>query len=339
MIKPRVIALCAAALTLGLTLASGAIAANEKGPHKFVFMTNTLNNTYQSTMADTLKRLALEHGDSYQVLDPDYDVSKQVNQMLDVANKGVSLVFFIPVDSGGVHAGLQALKDANIPVINIDTAVAADDVALVRSVVATDAYMAGKLAGQELVRRNPEGGKIAILDFPENQSCIDRVAGFMTGLGDAKDKFKIVAQQDGAAALAKSLPIAQDILQANPDLLAFFAINDPSAMGAIAAIKAAGKTGVQVYSVDGSPDGKAAMVDGTMTGVGVQVPIREAEAAFKQAVQLLETGTIDSGSAGVPKEDLEYYTKQWGKNIDKATYLPSFLLTKESSKENAGKWQ
>ncbi len=152
---------------------------------------------------------------------------------------------------------------------------------------------------------------------------------FFAGLGDAKDKFKVVAQQDGAAALAKSLPIAQDILQANPDLLAFFAINDPSAMGAIAAIKAAGKTGVQVYSVDGSPDGKAAMVDGTMTSVGVQVPIREAEVGFKQGLQLLETGKIDSGSAGVPKEDIEYYTKQWGKNIDKATYLPSFLLTKE----------
>ncbi len=119
---------------LGLTFSSGSMAANVSGPYKFVFFTNTLNNTYQSTMADTLKRLAAEHGDSYLVLDPDYDVSKQVNQMLDVANKGVTLAFLIPVDSGGVHAGLQAMKDAGIPVINIDTAVVADDVSLVKSV-------------------------------------------------------------------------------------------------------------------------------------------------------------------------------------------------------------
>ena len=118
--------------------------------------------------------------------------------------------------------------------------------------------MAGKLTGEQMVKRNPNGGKIAILDFPENQSCIDRVQGSLAGLGAAKDKFKVVAQQDGAAALAKSLPIAQDIIQANPDLLAFFAINDPSAMGAIAAIKATNKSGIQVYSVDGSPNGKAA---------------------------------------------------------------------------------
>ena len=148
-----------------------------------------------------------------------------------------------------------------------------------------------------------------------------------------------MAQQDGAAALAKSLPIAQDIIQAHPDLLAFFAINDPSAMGAIAAIKATNKSGIQVYSVDGSPDGKAAIVDGTMTEDGVQVPIQEAEVAFKQALELLQTGKMQAGSTNIPKEDLDYYTSQWGANISKATYLPSFLLTKEMSQKNAGKWQ
>ena len=126
----RTFLLCSAALSLGLITSGGALAANATAPYKFVFFTNTLNNTYQSTMADTLKRLAAEHGNSYLVLDPDYDVSKQVDQMLDIANKGVSLAFFIPVNSGGVHAGLQALKDRGIPVINIDTAVVADDVSV-----------------------------------------------------------------------------------------------------------------------------------------------------------------------------------------------------------------
>ena len=83
-------------------------------------------------------------------------------------------------------------------------------------------------------------------------------------------------------------------------------------MGAIAAIKATKKAGIQVYSVDGSPDGKAAIVDGTMTGDGVQVPIQEAEVAFKQALELLQTGKIQGGSTNIPKEDMDYYTAQWG---------------------------
>lgn len=336
-------ALCVASFTIGL-VALGADNAEKAAPksdghYTFAFLTNTLNNTYQSTMNDTLKQLAATRGDSYLVLDPDYDVSKQVNQMLDLANKKVSLVFLIPVDSGGVHAGLEALKNANIPVINIDTAVVAGDVGLVKSVVASDCYMAGKLCGEQMAKNHPNGGKIAILDFPENQSCIDRVQGFLTGLGNSKDKFPIVAQQDGAAALDKSLPIAQDIIQAHPDLMGFFAINDPSAMGAIAAIQATHKSGIEVYSVDGSPDGKAAIVDGTMTAVAAQVPIKEAGAAFDQGLELLRTGKISHTKSNIPEADVSYYTGQWGDNIDKATYLPSFLISKEVAQKDAGKWQ
>jgi ribose transport system substrate-binding protein len=340
--KPPFSALCISSLMIGFA-AYGADnekpASKAEGHYTFAFLTNTLNNTYQSTMNDTLKQLAASRGDSYLVLDPDYDVSKQVNQMLDLANKKVSMVFLIPVDSGGVHAGLDALKNANIPVINIDTAVVAGDVDLVKSVVASDCYMAGKLCGEQMLKNHPNGGKIAILDFPENQSCIDRVQGFLAGLGGSKDKFQIVAQQDGAAALDKSLPIAQDIIQAHPDLMAFFAINDPSAMGAIAAIQATHKSGIEVYSVDGSPDGKAAIVDGTMTADAAQVPIKEAGAAFDQALELLRTGKISHTNSSIPEADVKYYTSQWGNNIEKATYLPSFLISKEVAEKNAGKWQ
>ena len=52
--KPRAIRLCAAALSVGLAFSNGSMAASGSGPYKFVFFTNTLNNTYQSTMADTL---------------------------------------------------------------------------------------------------------------------------------------------------------------------------------------------------------------------------------------------------------------------------------------------
>ena len=86
-------ALCVTFLSFGFSCYAGSSSQKSAGPYSFAFLTNTLNNTYQSTMADTLKRLASSHGDSYVALDPDYDVNKQVNQMLDLANKHVSLVF------------------------------------------------------------------------------------------------------------------------------------------------------------------------------------------------------------------------------------------------------
>ena len=265
----------------------------EAASYKFAFLPNTQNNTFQAAMNDTFKKLCDEKGYGYVCLDPDYDLNTQLSQMADVANQNFDAVFVIPVDSAGIRQGLEQIHEKNIPIINVDTPV-----------------------GQQMAADYPDGAKIAILDFPSNESCVNRVAGFLDGLGDAKDKFDIVAQQDGAAALDISMPIAEDIIQANPDLNAFFCINDPSALGAAAAIKASGKTGIGVYSIDASPDGKAAILDGSFTAVAAQVPIGIAETAFEKAEELLAGG-----------------------EIEKEILLPSFLVDKEKAEATLKDWQ
>lgn len=284
--------------------------------YKFAFLPNTQNNTFQAAMNDTFKKLCNEKGYSYVCLDPDYDLNTQLSQMADVANQNFDAVFVIPVDSAGIRQGLEQIHEKNIPILNVDTPVIDDDLDLVETVIATDAYNAGTLVGQQMAADYPDGAKIAILDFPSNESCVNRVAGFMDGLGDAKDKFEIVAQQDGAAALDISMPIAEDIIQANPDINAFFCINDPSALGAAAAIKASGKTDIDVYSIDASPDGKAAILDGSFTAVAAQVPIGIAETAFEKAETLLAGG-----------------------EIEKEILLPSFLVDKEKAEATLKDWQ
>ena len=288
----------------------------EGGSYSFAFLPNTQNNTFQAAMNDTFKKLCQEKGYDYVCLDPDYDLNTQLSQMADVANQGFDAVFVIPVDSAGIRQGLEQISEKNIPILNVDTPVIDEDLDLVETVIATDAYNAGTLVGQQMAADYPDGGKIAILDFPSNESCVNRVAGFLDGLGDAKDKFEIVAQQDGAAALDVSMPIAEDIIQANPELNAFFCINDPSALGAAAAIKASGKTGIGVYSIDASPDGKAAILDGSFTAVAAQVPIGIAETAFVKAEELLA-----------------------GQEIEKEILLPSFLVDKEKAEATLNDWQ
>lgn len=290
---------------------------NKEDTFSFAFLANTQNNTFQSTMNDTFKRLADEKGYDYVCYDPDYDLNKQLSQMSDAATQKFDVVFVIPVDSAGIRSGLQELNDSGAIVINVDTAVIDADRDLVKTLVATNAYMAGQLEGEQMVKDYPDGAKIAILDFPENESCVDRVNGFLAGLGDSKDKFTIVAQQDGKAALDASLSLAEDIIQANPDLQAFFCINDPSALGAASAVKAANKKGkIGVYSIDASPDGKQALVDGDFTSVAAQVPIKISEKAFELSLELLNGGTVEE----------EYY-------------LDSMLITVDMAKETLNDWQ
>ena len=215
---------------------------------------------------------------------------------------------------------MAEIKDAGIPIFNVDTAVIDDDIEnFITMFVGTNAYMAGQLVGEQMAKDYPDGADIAVLDFPSNESCVDRVNGFLAGLGDNKDKFNIVAQQDGEAALDASMSLAEDIIIANPDIDAFFCINDPSALGAAAAIKAANKTGeIGVYSIDASPDGKQALLDGEFTAVACQVPLQIAEYSFNEAVKYLNGDTqID----------------------EKKVYLDSHLVLEDEAKETINDWQ
>ena len=312
----------AVSIILSLCIVSMAMFAggeNEKKSKslRFAFLPNTQNNTFQSTMNDTFKKLCAEKNIEYTCLDPDYDLNKQLNQLSDVATQGYDMVFVIPVDSNGITAGLIELKNAGVPVINVDTSVGKADLGLVLSVVATDCYMAGQLVGQQMVKDFPSGGQIAILDFPSNESCVDRVNGFLNGLGSNKSKFNITAQQDGKAALDASLKLAEDIITANPDLKAFFCINDPSALGAAAAVKAANKSGkIKVYSIDASPSGKKALLDGEFAAVAAQVPIEIVKYAFQQGLDVLS-----------------------GKQIKNSVYLASHLVSIDEAKKTLNDWQ
>lgn len=311
--------LFAIGLAVAASLAITATASAEE-ERSFAFCTNTLNNTFQSSIDSKYAELCEAAGYSYTSLDPDYDLNKQLGQLSDVANGGFDAVFIIPVDSAGITAGLAEIQEAGIPIFNVDTAVIEEDIdAFVTQFVGTNAFMAGQLVGEQMVKDYPDGGDIAILDFPSNESCVDRVNGFLEGLGDSAEKFNIVAQQDGAAALDASLPLAEDIITANENLIAFFCINDPSAQGAAAAVKAANKTGeIGVYSIDASPSGKQALLDGEFSAVAAQVPLQIAEYSFEQAVKYLD-GETDLG--------------------DKKVYLDSHLVSVEEAEKTIDNWQ
>lgn len=283
--------------------------------YRFAFFTNTLNNSFHNAMSDVYKAACEERGYEYVCYDSDYDASMQINQLEDAANKGFDGIFLIPADSQSIRQGVEAIYKAGIPIFNVDTPVA--DVDMVVTTIATDAYSAGFVLGEQMVKDYPNGGEIAVLEHPENESAVLRVSGFLDGLGDAAGNYEIVARQNCGSALDQSLTITEDIVQANPELTAIFCVNGTSGMGTVAALKEKGLAGkIGVYCIDASPDNKAAMVEGSLTGVAAQCPMVIAATSFEKALEYLG-----------------------GQEIEKEIWIPSYSVSLEQAKETVNEWQ
>lgn len=81
-----------------------------------------------------------------------------------------------PVDWEKITPALEALKEADIPVINIDTQV--KDTDLIDAYVGSDNKNAGFLCGEDLMKQRPDGGRIVILECPSMNSINERITGF-----------------------------------------------------------------------------------------------------------------------------------------------------------------
>lgn len=251
----------------------------------------TMTNPFFKVIADNLTDEAKKHGYDVIAVSGDFDVAKQQNQIEDFIVKKVSAIVLCPCDSKSIGPALKKANQAGIPVFTADIACLAPDVKVV-SHIATDNYGGGKEAAKAMIEALGEaGGKIVILDFKPAESCILRVQGFKeiieqhnkSGKGG---KIIVAAELPGDGQMDKGHKAAEDALQAHPDLAGIFAINDPSALGARAALEKAGKASqVKLIGFDGQPDGKQAIKEGKIYADPIQFPdkigVQAAQAVVK----------------------------------------------------------
>lgn len=248
-------------------------------------------NPFFVTIEDRMRELVEEQGDELIAVDPANDVTLQITQVEDLVVQGIDAMLMNPAEAEGILPALDALQAEDIPIIGFDTEVA--DLSYLVSYVGSDNYNAGKVCGEDLVEKCPDGGKIIVLDSPTMNSVVDRTNGFLDAI-DGKG-FEIVAQQDAKGNLEVSMGIAEDLLQANSDVVAIFGGNDPTALGALAAANAAGLTDCMIYGVDGSPDIKAELASGEslIEGTGAQSPVTIAETTIDVMYKYLAGEEVD----------------------------------------------
>ena len=263
----------------------------------------TLNNPFYEVIDEEIRTVVENHGDVLISRDPALSVERQVEEIRELIASGVELIFINPVDWTEVEPALELAHAAKIPVIAIDTNV--EDDSLVACTVVSDNYTAGVQCAEHLLK-NSSGGKIALLKHSQARSSIDRIQGFRDKIS-ANKNFQVVAESECLGQLEVAMPAMEKMIRAHPEINIVMALNDPAAMGALAALQNINRRDVKVYGVDGVPETKEMIFSRRMTATAGQSPRQIGRLAADQAYKIL---------AGEP--------------VEKIIKLPTKLLSAEN---------
>lgn len=249
-----------------------------------------LTNPFFKLIANVMTSEAARYGYEIVALDGGMDPAKQNNQLADFAAQRYDAIFLNPVDSKSAGEGVKKAHAAGIPVFTYDVQVTDEQAKeLIISHIGSDNFQGGLLAGESMMKATGDKGKIAIIGYPEVTSCIFRVAGFKEHLKKNNSTLQIVTELSGKGNRNDGYTVATDILQAHPDIVGIFAINDPSALGAYAAVQKAGRTNqIVVVGFDASPAGKQAVFEKKLFDSPQQFPRKMAQGTVQAFIQHLE---------------------------------------------------
>lgn len=258
----------------------------------------TTTNPFFNVIADSIRSEAAKHGYDVNMQSGEFDVARQQNQVKDFIVDGVDAIVLCPCESKAIGPAIAEANDAGIPVFTADIACLAPGPKVV-SHIATDNYAGGKQAAQAMIEGlGNEGGTIVILDFKQAESCLMRVKGFKEVIQEhnrtSDAKIVIAAELPGDGQKDKGYRVTQDALQAHPDLAGIFAINDPSALGARAALEEAGKAQqVTIIGFDGLLEGRQAIKEGKIYADPIQFPDRIGRETVQTIVKYFEGDDVE----------------------------------------------
>lgn len=275
----------------------------------------TMNNPFYKIINNEILKVVEKNNDTLITLDPELDVDKQNEQIYKFIDQKVDGIFINPIDFEQIEPALQAAKRADIPVIIIDAPVS--DESLVNCTIVSDNYDAGVQCAKDMMERL-DSANIVLLKHTTAKSAKERIEGFLSVI-DNNEKYKVINEAECDGQLEIAMPKMQEIIEETPDIDVVMALNDPSALGALAALEKNNKNDVMVYGIDGTPEIKALIGRNQMiVGTVAQSPIKMGQIAVENMYNIL------NGK----------------KKIEKNIIIPISLINKENLfKYDEDRWQ
>ncbi len=251
------------------------------------FSISTLNNPFFVSVKEGVEKEAKKLGVKVKIVDAQNDPAKQANDISDLIQSKVSVLIINPVDSSAISASVKAANKAKIPVITIDRMAQEGQVACA---IASDNVKGGEMAADYIIKRLGKNAKVAELEgIPGSSAARERGEGFDK---IAKKELDLVAKQSADFDRTKGMNVAQNILQAHPGIKAIFAQNDEMALGAIQAVKSAGKH-ILIVGFDGTDEGKKAVENGSLAATIAQRPELMGQLGIETAMKIIKGEKVE----------------------------------------------
>ncbi|WP_421551664.1 sugar ABC transporter substrate-binding protein [Pseudomonas yamanorum] len=306
-----VLAAASAALPL-----SSAFADETAAKPKVGLVMKSLANEFFVTMQDGAKSYQKEHAADFDMITNGIKNETDTSAQIDIVNQmilaKVNAIVIAPADSKALVTVLKKASDAGIKVVNIDNRL---DPEVLKSknldipFVGPDNRKGSKLVGDYLAKQLAAGDKVGIIEgVPTTTNAQQRTAGYKDAMDAAG--MKIVSTQSGNWEIDQGQKVASAMLSEYPDLKALLAGNDNMALGAVSAVRAAGKAGkVLVVGYDNIEAIKPMLQDGRVLATADQAAAQQAVFGIQNALKLVKGEKVDAKD-GVIETPVELVLKK-----------------------------
>ena len=205
-----------------------------------------------------------------QVTNANSQFNKQIADVEQMIDSGVQLLVIAPLNSDGWDSVFAKAKAKKVPIITIDRKINATSCTDYLTFIGSNFEEQGKRAADKMAAALGNKGSVAILlGAPGNNVTTLRTKGFKDQIAKVAPDIKIVFEQTGNFAREEGQKVSEQLLQSNSDIKGLYAENDEMALGAVVALRGAGKKAgdVKVVSVDGTKGAVQGIVDGWISAV------------------------------------------------------------------------
>ncbi|MND84380.1 D-ribose-binding periplasmic protein precursor [compost metagenome] len=277
----------------------------------------SLANEFFLTMEEGAKAYQQAHPADFELISngikDESDTGNQIRIVEQMIVAQVDALVIAPADSKALVPVVKKAMDAGIKVVNIDNQL---DPGVLKSkhisvpFVGPDNRKGARQVGDYLASKLTSGAEVGIIEgVPTTTNAQQRTLGFKDAMEAAG--MKVVSVQAGNWEIDKGNAVAAAMLNEYPDLQALLAGNDSMALGAVAAVRAAGKAGkVEVVGYDNINAIKPMLQDGRVLATADQYAADQAVFGIQAALDMLQNKPVKVDANNVIQTPVELITKQ-----------------------------